>query len=128
MLQFGGSKAERPASLTWFDGGKKATLDVCVCQDEAYCLSRSLVSHTIARNFQSIPGDEYVTPSSVGVTLAPFCTRDMGDGFGMYRGRIAPGGRIGLEIHPGTTETIYVLNGTVWKRSAPHTVLVLPCN
>lgn len=56
-----------------------------------------------------IEGDEYLP--NEGVFLAPMLGKGRGDAFGLYRGRIRPGCGIALEIHPETSETIYVLSG-----------------
>ena len=58
-----------------------------------------------------LSGNAYDTDTSNNVTLAPFLTRAQGDSFGLYHGVIAPGGRIGREIHASNTETIYVIDG-----------------
>lgn len=46
-----------------------------------------------------------------GVFLAGMLGKSRGDGFGFYFGRIQPGSEIAREIHPDTTETVYVLSG-----------------
>jgi mannose-6-phosphate isomerase-like protein (cupin superfamily) len=46
-----------------------------------------------------------------GVFLAGMLGKNRGDGFGLYFGRIAPGSAIAREIHPETTETVYILSG-----------------
>lgn len=46
-----------------------------------------------------------------GVFLAGMLGKGRGDGFGLYFGRIAPGSAISPEIHPETTETVYILSG-----------------
>lgn len=47
-----------------------------------------------------------------GVFLAGMLGKSRGDVLGVYHGRIAPGCAIAREIHPDTTETIYVLKGS----------------
>lgn len=54
-------------------------------------------------------GDEYLP--NRGVFLAGMLGKERGDAFGLYRGRIEPGCEISTEIHPDTSETIYVLSG-----------------
>jgi mannose-6-phosphate isomerase-like protein (cupin superfamily) len=54
-------------------------------------------------------GDEYLP--NQGVFLAGMLGKGRGDAFGLYRGRIEPGSQISTEIHPETSETIYVLAG-----------------
>ena len=54
-------------------------------------------------------GDEYLP--NRGVFLAGMLGKERGDGFGLYRARIQPGSAIATEIHPETSETIYVLSG-----------------
>jgi mannose-6-phosphate isomerase-like protein (cupin superfamily) len=46
-----------------------------------------------------------------GVFLAGMLGKARGDGFGLYFGRIEPGSRIAEELHPETSETVYVLSG-----------------
>jgi len=46
-----------------------------------------------------------------GVFLAGMLGRSRGDAFGLYFGRIEPGKEIAREVHPETTETVYVLSG-----------------
>lgn len=69
---------------------------------------------------QDLEGGAVVTASEVeaseylpnkGVFFAQLIGRAHGNGFGLYRGRIEPGCGIAREIHPETTETIYVLSG-----------------
>jgi mannose-6-phosphate isomerase-like protein (cupin superfamily) len=57
----------------------------------------------------SVERSEYL-PNN-GVFLGGTLTRARGDGFGFYLGRMEPGCEIAREIHPETTETIYVLSG-----------------
>ena len=56
-----------------------------------------------------------VTPSEYlpnrGVFLAGMLGKERGDGFGFYFGRIEPGCAIAREIHPETSETVYILAG-----------------
>jgi mannose-6-phosphate isomerase-like protein (cupin superfamily) len=56
-----------------------------------------------------------VTPSEYlpnrGVFLAGMLGKERGDAFGLYYGRIEPGAQIAREIHPETSETVYILNG-----------------
>jgi len=67
------------------------------------------------------PGSEYLP--NKGVFLRGMLTRDRGDAFGFYRGTIEPGSAIAREIHPATTETIYILSGeaigVVGEREVP---------
>ncbi len=58
----------------------------------------------------TVEGDEYLP--NEGVFLAGMLGKSRGDAFGLYRGRIQPGSEIAKEIHPDTSETIYVLSGT----------------
>ncbi len=46
-----------------------------------------------------------------GVFLAGMLGKARGDGFGLYFGRIQPGSAIAREVHPETTETVYILSG-----------------
>ena len=46
-----------------------------------------------------------------GVFFAPMLGRARGDGFGFYQGTIQPGCEIAREIHPETSETVYILSG-----------------
>jgi mannose-6-phosphate isomerase-like protein (cupin superfamily) len=46
-----------------------------------------------------------------GVFLAGLLGKDRGDAFGLYYGRIEPGKEIAREIHPETSETVYILSG-----------------
>lgn len=46
-----------------------------------------------------------------GVFLAQMLGRSRGDAFGFYFGRMKPGCEIAREIHPETTETVYILKG-----------------
>jgi mannose-6-phosphate isomerase-like protein (cupin superfamily) len=46
-----------------------------------------------------------------GVFLAGMLCKQRGDGFGLYFGRIEPGAEIAREIHPETSETVYILSG-----------------
>src|SRR5260221_4664617 len=57
----------------------------------------------------SVPETEYLP--NQGVFLAAMLGKHRGDGVGLYRGRIEPGCGIAREIHPETSETIYVLEG-----------------
>lgn len=56
-----------------------------------------------------IEGDEYLP--NRGVFLAGMLGNAHGDAFGFYRGRMEPGAEIAREIHPETTETVYILSG-----------------
>jgi quercetin dioxygenase-like cupin family protein len=47
-----------------------------------------------------------------GVFLAGILGRERGDGFGLYRGTMEPGCEIAREIHPETSETVYILAGS----------------
>lgn len=57
----------------------------------------------------SVAKSEYLP--NKGVFLGGTLTRTRGDGFGFYMGRMEPGCEISREIHPETTETVYVLRG-----------------
>lgn len=57
----------------------------------------------------SVVKNEYLP--NKGVFLGGTLTRARGDGFGFYLGRMEPGCEISREIHPETTETVYVLSG-----------------
>src|SRR5262245_56951583 len=46
-----------------------------------------------------------------GVFLGGMLCRNRGDGFGLYFGLIQPGSEIAREIHPESTETVFVLSG-----------------
>jgi len=46
-----------------------------------------------------------------GVFFGGILSRSRGDGFGFYFGRIQPGSAIAKEIHPASTETVFVLSG-----------------
>jgi mannose-6-phosphate isomerase-like protein (cupin superfamily) len=46
-----------------------------------------------------------------GVFLAGMLGKERGDAFGLYFGRIEPGREIAREIHPQTSETVYILEG-----------------
>lgn len=46
-----------------------------------------------------------------GVFFANMLGRARGDAFGFYQGTIQPGCEIAREIHPDTSETVYVLSG-----------------
>jgi quercetin dioxygenase-like cupin family protein len=56
-----------------------------------------------------IPGNEYLP--NKGVFLSQMLGKPRGDGFGFYLGNIEPGCGIAREIHPETSETVYVLDG-----------------
>ena len=47
-----------------------------------------------------------------GVFLTGTLGKDRGDAFGLYYGRMEPGSGIAREIHPQTSETVYILSGT----------------
>jgi len=46
-----------------------------------------------------------------GVFFAPMLGRERGDAFGFYQGSMQPGCEIAREIHPETSETVYILSG-----------------
>lgn len=46
-----------------------------------------------------------------GVFLAGLLGKKRGDGFGLYHGRMEPGCAIAREIHPETSETVWILKG-----------------
>ncbi len=50
-------------------------------------------------------------PPNRGVSFAPMLGRARGDAFGFYQGSMLPGCEIAREIHPDTTETVYILAG-----------------
>jgi quercetin dioxygenase-like cupin family protein len=50
------------------------------------------------------------TPNK-GVFFAGMLGKGRGDGFGFYYGEIEPGCEIAREIHPETSETVYILRG-----------------
>jgi quercetin dioxygenase-like cupin family protein len=58
---------------------------------------------------KKLRGDEYLP--NRGVFLTGMLGKQRGDAFGLYYGRIEPGCEIAREIHPETTETVYVLSG-----------------
>lgn len=57
----------------------------------------------------SVERTEYLP--NKGVFLGGTLTRSRGDAFGFYLGRMEPGAEIAREIHPETTETVYILSG-----------------
>ena len=46
-----------------------------------------------------------------GVFLTGMLGKGRGDAFGLYHGRMEPGCAIAREIHPETSETVYILAG-----------------
>jgi mannose-6-phosphate isomerase-like protein (cupin superfamily) len=46
-----------------------------------------------------------------GVFLGQLISGAQGSGFGLYKGRIEPGCELGREIHPESSETVYILAG-----------------
>jgi mannose-6-phosphate isomerase-like protein (cupin superfamily) len=69
---------------------------------------------------QKLEGGTLITASQVeaceylpnkGVFLAQMLGKPRGDGFGFYKGRMDPGCEISREIHPETSETVYILSG-----------------
>lgn len=69
---------------------------------------------------EQIPGAATFTVSELdapeyapndGVFLAGILGKGRGDAFGLYRGRMEPGCAIAREIHPETSETVYILAG-----------------
>jgi len=56
-----------------------------------------------------VPASEYLP--NRGVWLAGMLGKERGDAFGLYHGRIEPGCEIAREIHPGTSETVWILSG-----------------
>ncbi len=58
---------------------------------------------------KKIPGEEYLP--NRGVFLSGMLGKGSGDAFGFYRGRMGPGCEIAREIHPETSETVYILAG-----------------
>jgi mannose-6-phosphate isomerase-like protein (cupin superfamily) len=56
-----------------------------------------------------IEASEYLP--NKGVFLAQMLGKPRGDGFGFYKGRMDPGCEISREIHPETSETVYILSG-----------------
>ena|SRR5215210_1248719 len=61
-----------------------------------------------------------------GVFLAGILGKTRGDGFGLYFGRISPGSAIATEIHPETTETVYILSGKAIGLVGEHEVPLMP--
>lgn len=55
------------------------------------------------------PAQEYLP--NRGVFLAGMLGKARGDAFGLYLGRMEPGCQIAREIHPATSETVYILAG-----------------
>ena len=55
---------------------------------------------------------ENKTVTSNGFFMRPFNNAPQGNAFGMYFGTLKPDGRIGREIHPCNTETIYIIEGS----------------
>jgi quercetin dioxygenase-like cupin family protein len=69
---------------------------------------------------EKLSGGAVFTPSTMegaeylpnqGVFLTGLLGRERGDAFGFYVGRMEPGCAIAREIHPETSETVYVLSG-----------------
>ena len=58
---------------------------------------------------RSLPASEYLP--NRGVFLAGMLGKARGDGFGFYYGRMEPGCEIAREIHPATSETVYIVAG-----------------
>lgn len=56
-----------------------------------------------------IDASEYLP--NKGVFLAGMLGKERGDAIGLYYGRIEPGAQIAREIHPLTSETVYILHG-----------------
>lgn len=46
-----------------------------------------------------------------GVFLGRMLGKTRGDGFGLYKGRMEAGCEIAREVHPETSETVYILSG-----------------
>jgi len=59
---------------------------------------------------KDVEASEYLP--NKGVFLAGMLGKARGDGFGLYFGRMEPGCAIAREIHPETSETVYVLSGS----------------
>ena len=55
------------------------------------------------------PFSEYLP--NQGVFLHNMLGKARGDAFGLYFGRLEPGAEIRREVHPATSETVYVLSG-----------------
>src|SRR5688500_14648549 len=58
---------------------------------------------------KDVPPTEYLP--NRGVWLAGMLGKQRGDAFGLYYGRIEPGAQIARELHPETSETVYILSG-----------------
>jgi mannose-6-phosphate isomerase-like protein (cupin superfamily) len=58
---------------------------------------------------KEVPACEYLPHK--GVFLHQMLGKDRGDAFGFYYGRIEPGAQISREVHPETSETVYILAG-----------------
>ena len=61
-----------------------------------------------------------------GVWLAGMLGRERGDAFGFYYGRMEPGREIAREIHPETSETVYILAGEAVGLVGDHQVPLTP--
>ena len=61
-----------------------------------------------------------------GVFLGQMLGKSRGDGFGLYRGRMEPGCEIAREIHPETSETVYILSGEAVGLVGDREIPLLP--
>src|SRR5260221_5975848 len=61
-----------------------------------------------------------------GVWLAGLLGKQRGDAFGLYYGRIDPGAAIAREIHPETSETVYILAGRAVGLCGEHEIPLGP--
>jgi mannose-6-phosphate isomerase-like protein (cupin superfamily) len=73
---------------------------------------------------RDLDAEEYLP--NRGVFLAGMLGRSRGDAFGLYHGRIEPGCAIERELHPETSETIYVLRGRAVGLVGEHEVPLGP--
>jgi mannose-6-phosphate isomerase-like protein (cupin superfamily) len=63
---------------------------------------------------RAVEASEYLP--NQGVFLAGMLGKARGDGLGFYFGRMKPGCAISREIHPETSETVYILSGRALGR------------
>jgi mannose-6-phosphate isomerase-like protein (cupin superfamily) len=61
-----------------------------------------------------------------GVFLTGILGKARGDAFGLYHGRIEPGSEIAREVHPETSETVYVLSGSAVGLVGEREILLGP--
>jgi mannose-6-phosphate isomerase-like protein (cupin superfamily) len=71
-------------------------------------MKEAIVGGTVFRG-NELAASEYLP--NKGVFLAGTVGKERGNGFGFYVGKMEPGCAIAREIHPETSETVYVLAG-----------------